>query len=252
MFLFCPLIVNEYKIKSIVMKTIISFFIVFFLFCCVQKAEIESKSAKQNSNSSNIQDGNNKQGDFDLKDWNRREDSLRNEVAKTKPNKILKESFLQELYLKDVATVEDNMVLVKLPFDLHYPDCGAPDGYTTEVSFSLRLEEPMVFPETLPFREHEYGFVEKEFEINDNFILSEKTDRLVVYYCLKYKRTLVLFNGNRKYETSRSGAYYFSGLKRNAITDKVIDDIVYNCVEMDEVYCPFMNHKLSNPYCFLY
>jgi hypothetical protein len=102
-------------------------------------------------------------------DWQKKQDSLRNVILEGKPNEILKNSFLQEMYIRNVASVIKDCVFVNIPFDVHGPDCGAPDCYTTEISFSIKINDSLLFPENLKFQEHEYGCVDNEQKLSGTF-----------------------------------------------------------------------------------
>lgn len=55
-------------------------------------------------------------------------------------------AFLQE---NSLATLTPNKIDVELPFNLHSFDCGAPDCYVTELSFTVLDSGPFVFPKTI-------------------------------------------------------------------------------------------------------
>jgi hypothetical protein len=79
---------------------------------------------------------NNKTTRKDSIDWEKRQDSLRKKILKGKKNKILKESFLQEMYIRNVATISNGSAIVNIHFNVHGPDCGAPDCYSTDIIFA--------------------------------------------------------------------------------------------------------------------
>jgi hypothetical protein len=175
-------------------------------------------------------------------EWQQYQDSLRNELLKTKEHTIVKESLLQELYIRDVATVTNDSVFITIPFNLHGLDCGAPDGYSTDVSFSFKLSDPLLFPQTVVFREHEHGMVEKETNLAGNFQLIEQNAKHVIYHSPQYKRTLVLF---AKPE-SGTFAFYFTGVGKNRINGTnvyhIMDD--YSEEKKNSIY-PFTSTVLK-------
>jgi hypothetical protein len=175
-------------------------------------AAVPQTAIEQNNTTDNTED-----------DWQKHQDSLRSEILKRKENKIVKESFLQEMYIRDIVRVSNDSVLVDIPFNLHGFDCGAPDCYSTDVSFGFKLGDSLKFPETLPFNEHESGCV-PETRLSGVFQLQEQTAEHVIYHSAKHKRTLVLFNAKKIGEIG--GAYYFVGLKQNKVTGKDIDEIM--------------------------
>lgn len=178
-----------------------------------------------------------------IPEWKKHEDSLRNEILESKKNKILKESFLQEMYIRKVVSDLKDSLSVTIPFNLHGPDCIAPDCYSTDLSFSFKLGDSLVFPEKLPFQEHEHGCVDKEKRLAGSFQLIEQTDKHVIYHSIKHKRTLVLFSSNDSCGTS---AYYFAAVPPNKINGKNVYDIVkdYNEEDKNSIY-PFTSWVLT-------
>ena len=83
---------------------------------------------------------------------------------------ILKNTCLEEFYLQGFTKTTKDSIKVHLPFNLHTFDCGAPDCYTTEVSFRLTNEKPIVFPDSLPFHEEQWGCMEK-YQFSDVYEL---------------------------------------------------------------------------------
>ena len=180
--------------------------------------------------------------------WKKYQDSIRTEILKHKENKTLKESFLQEFYIRGIAQISNDSVLVTIPFNLHGPDCGAPDCYSTDISFRIKLGDSLIFPDKLPFTEYEYGCVETEKELTGVFQLIEQTDQYVIYHSKKDNRTLALF---RTSENRGSFACYFteeqklieiSGENINKILE-ILDESAYpykstflNSNEYDRIY----------------
>jgi hypothetical protein len=163
--------------------------------------------------------------------WAKHNESIRNEILKSKENKILKESFLQEMYITNLARVSNDSVFVNIPFDLHGLDCMAPDGYVTDVSFSIKLGDTLIFPEKLKIQEHEHGIVEKEIRLSGFLTLVEKTDQHVVYHSADHKRTLILFNSAQDHS---SNAFYFSGIDLNRIKAQSFSQYVKEYDEEDK------------------
>lgn len=147
-------------------------------------------------------------------DWQQYQDSLRNEILKSKESKILKKSFLQEIYIRNVVTISNDSLFFKIPFNLHGPDCVAPDCYSTDISFSFKFGDNLIFPKNLPFQEHENGCIDKEIHLSGNFKLVEQTDKHIIYHSKQHKRTLVLFSSNEDTETT---AFYFTGVEQSKI-----------------------------------
>jgi hypothetical protein len=182
--------------------------------------------------------------DLTMNEWKKQQDSIRNEILKRKPNKLLKESFLQEMYIRNVARVSNDSLFVNIPFNLHGADCGAPDGYSTDISFSFKLGDTLIFPEILDFQEHEHGYVTNERKLSGKFQIEEQTDKHVIYHSAKYKRTLVLF---RTSDESGTVAYYFTRVGQKRINGKNVYKIMksYNGDDKNSLY-PFTSTILLN------
>ncbi|MBP7884901.1 hypothetical protein KAZ93_01810 [Patescibacteria group bacterium] len=160
--------------------------------------------------------------------WAKHQNDLRNEILEKKENTILKESFLQEMYIRNIVSVANGLVFVRIPFDLHANDCGSPDCYRTEVSFHFKIGNSLKFPQKIPFQEHEDGCDTSETKISGTLELKELTDDYVIYHSVKNKKTLVLFRTNEK---SGEYAYYVT----NAESTTINKDNVYTVLhEIDE------------------
>ena len=133
---------------------------------------------------------------------------------KNKENEVLKKGFLQEIYIRNAVSISNDSLLFNIPFNLHGSDCGAPDCYSTDVSFTFKFSDTLIFPETLPFKEHEHGCIDKETHLTGNFKLVEQTDKHIIYHSRQYKRTLVLFSSKKYTETT---AFYFTGVEQSKI-----------------------------------
>lgn len=165
--------------------------------------------------------------------WEQYQDSLREEILKRKENIVLKNSFLQEMYIRNLVKVLNDSLFVIIPFNLHGPDCGAPDCYSTDVSFSFKLGDSLIFPEKLQFAEYEHGCIDHEKTLSGNFQLIEQTGKHIIYHSVKEKKTLVLFSTNKHTGTL---ACYFSEKDKIKITGKNIYKILD---EIDESTYPF-------------
>lgn len=176
-----------------------------------------------------------------LKAAENRQDSLRAILLSRKENAVLKASFLQEMYIRNVATVANDSVFIKIPFDFHGQDGGAPDCYTTELSFAFPLGSALVFPKTIAFSEREYGCVDREFMQKGIFVLQTETPEYVIYYSANTKSTLVLFSHTRKDEEP---AYYFHNTEKNTVGSQHMDD-VYKHFSKDESNVPMRSFALS-------
>ena len=139
------------------------------------------------------------------------QDSLRNVLIKSKPNKILNESLLQELYIRGLVIQEGQKFKFDLPFNLHGADCGAPDCFTTNISFEIPASSPLQFPKNIQFVKHEFGCgVEKESQEKGNFELVEKSGDYINYYSKDHHSNLVYLGEERQ-------LYYFPETKSKSI-----------------------------------
>lgn len=233
------------------MRQPLKFFILIILFSCGQRRE-QVKTKQENVSVDSIQKTDsfktNKKvqngiTELSVLEWEKHEDSLRNVILNCKENKILKNSFLQEMYIRNVLTVSANSLFFKIPFNLHGADCGAPDCYVTDITFSFRFSDTLIFPQTLQFQEHEHGCIEKEKHLMGNFHLIEQTDRHVIYHSTKQKRTLVLFNSNKDNGTT---AFYFTEVGRKRINVKNVYNIMKDFnVENINLIHPFTSWILT-------
>jgi hypothetical protein len=227
-------------------------FLIIIAFCsCGQKskqpkstqANISADTINNSDNSKTNENVENKTTKLSMLEWEKHEDSLRNKILNSKENEILKRSFLQELYIRNVATISKDSLFVTIPFNLHGPDCLAPDCYSTDISFSFTLGDTLIFPEKLRFQEHEHGCVGKISKLSGAFQLIEQSDRHVIYHSATHKRTLVLFSSD---DQSGSIAYFFTDVKQNRINGKNVYRIVKDYYEENKnsIY-PFTSWILS-------
>lgn len=171
------------------------------------------------------------------------QDSLRNELLARKENETIKTSFLQELYIRNVVALEHDSLVFNIPFDLHGPDCGAPDCYTTDIQFSIGFKNKVLFPETILLTEHERGCIDTPITISAPFKLIEATENHVIYHSASYNRTLVLFNSNK---ATGTGAFYFSGKGSETVTGLNVYNIINNqSARSAEFPYPFMSWLLT-------
>lgn len=145
------------------------------------------------------------------------QDSLRKVLLASKPNENLKASLLQELYIRGLVNPKGDNISFKLPFDLHGIDCGAPDCYSTDISFEIPLTKPVEFPDEIEFKIHEYGCVDTETIINSTFRLTENLPDYVNYYSIELKSNLVI----RKNGT----LYYYPHLKSGSVDLETMERI---------------------------
>jgi len=186
----------------------------------------------------------------DVFDWEAYRNSLRNKRLERKENNVLKGTFLREMYVRDIANVCGDSIVINIPFDAHSPyDCGAPDCYSTDVSVRFKLGNTFTFPHEAQFTEHERGCVEQETQISGIFRLTGQTDNHVIYHSSEYGRILVLF---RKFDLVHTWAYYFTNIDTNINEDSVTNENLYKIEEehiedgsADQLF-PFKSATLNN------
>jgi hypothetical protein len=174
--------------------------------------------------------------------WDSNQDSLRNVLLARKENETIKTSFLQELYIRNVVALENDSLVFNIPFDLHGPDCGAPDCYSTDIQFSIGFNNKVSFPKTILITEHENGCIDTPITISALFKLIEATENHVIYHSALYNRTLVLFDSNKATGTS---AFYFSGKGSEAVTGLNVYNINNQSATSAEFPYPFMSWILT-------
>lgn len=178
------------------------------------------------------------------KTWEEERAILREQLVAGLTNEVLKNSFLQEMYIRKVARVYNDTVYVEIDFNVHGFDCGAPDCYSTDVSFSFPLGDSLIFPKTLPFKEHEYGCVDNEFEISGVFKLVDSDYRYVKYVSSELKRTLLLYSDQ---EEDWSVAEYFSGIDPERVQYETLDTLCRYLEEEETDFQPYSSFILSTP-----
>ncbi len=172
--------------------------------------------------------------------------ALRQHILNQKKDNYLKKSILQEFYIRGMLIATSDSIQIELPFDLHGFDCGAPDGYTTWVRFSLpRKKERVVFPKKLPFEEEQTGF--EEYHFKDTYELVEATMKHVIYHCPKHKRTLVLFY-DRRASGFNTNAFYFVEVNRKQLNGRniyrVVEEYNHRKNENEQIF-PYTCTKLN-------
>lgn len=168
--------------------------------------------------------------------------SGRQAVQDSLQNEILKKGFLHEIYRKGAVSVSNDSLHFLLSFDLHSPDCGAPDCYATDVSFAFQLGDSLVFPQEIPFKEHEYGCIEDSLFLTGKFNLLKATDGFVVYHSPEHTRTLALFRSKKEVGTL---ALYYTTLEQNEIEAGIDQMINPTDGNYDEENYPFMSTRLT-------
>ncbi len=148
------------------------------------------------------------------------QDSLRSLLLKSKPNENLKSSILRELYIRGIVEQVNDKITFQIPFNLHGFDCGAPDCYSTDISFEIMSNEPIEFPKNIDFKLFEHGCVDQEKSINSVFSLSEKSTEFVNYFSKELKSNLIIKQNGQ--------LYYYPHKKNNSVNTKTIDKMFEN------------------------
>jgi len=81
---------------------------------------------------------------------------------------------------------------VSLNFDLHGPDCGAPDCYTTKVCF--KLDQSVKVGDSISAELTEYGCVDQTKQIRLYFIVESYSDSSIFFRDKSSQYLLVLQN----------------------------------------------------------
>jgi hypothetical protein len=120
------------------------------------------------------------------------QDSLRKVLLNSKLNENLKSSLFQELYIRGLVVEENDEISLDLPFNLHGLDGGAPDCYSTDLSFKIPSNTPIEFPEKIDVKLYQYGCVDQEETINSTFIQKEKSEEYVNYFSEELRSNLII------------------------------------------------------------
>jgi hypothetical protein len=201
------------------MKLMIFIFSLLFVSCSSnEKEKVYTKKANKDFEQTIENENQNKKlikTELTFEDF---QDSLRNVLLKSKTNEKLKSSILQELYIRGLVNQVDNLIIFKLPFDLHGFDCGAPDCYSTDITFNIPAKEPIEFPKIVDFHLREHGCVDKEISSDGKFELVELSPEYVNYYSITHKSNLIIIKNEGQ-------LYYFPNTKPNTIKVSMIDMI---------------------------
>ena len=166
------------------------------------------------------------------------EDSLRNALMTSKPNAELKASILQELYIRSAVNQVKDQFVFELPFDLHGFDCGAPDCYSTDLSFSIPATDPVRFPESITITLFEHGCVDAEKREQASFELKENTTDIINYYSPRLSSNLII---------KRTGElYYYPHHQKKSLSSQKVDEIIVNYREdIDTLGVPYQSTTMT-------
>lgn len=102
--------------------------------------------------------------------------------------------------------VQNQNISISLPFDLHGFDCGAPDCYTTLVTFNWSLSDSPNFPSKLPYVEKDSGCGEDGTPIKGTFNLVISDSNTVHLQDKINQRNLIIKSSDQRKEF----VYYFT------------------------------------------
>ena len=105
-------------------------------------------------------------------------------------------------------------------------DCGAPDCFSTDISFEIPVTNPVAFPQQINFHLFEHGCVNKEISTNGMFELVEVSENHINYYSKNNKSNLVIIHDEAQ-------LYYFPDTKPNEIKVDSLNKLFENYDEED-------------------
>lgn len=147
-----------------------------------------------------------------------RQDSLRSELLKFKNDTLLLGTVIEEHYIRGLVKNEGDQLKFVFPFDLHAPDCGAPDCYTTELIFQISNKYPLKFPDEVEVKIYEYGCVKNQ-EWSSSFSLAKFDKKQVNYYSADLRSNL--------YFTKDGRLIYFPHNERRSLGFKELEEKLF-------------------------
>ena len=162
-------------------------------------------------------------------DWEAYQDSLRTELVKLKSNNFLIGSLLEELYIRNLVSDSHRELTFNIPLDLHGFDCGAPDCFSSDLTFSFPHDHQLVFPENVSFTMHEHGCVESELQTSGTMKLVEHGGNSVNYYSEEHRSNLVIIGNDERKEY----VYYFTDVQPDSIKANFISKLISEFPEDD-------------------
>lgn len=184
------------------------------------------------------------QSDTSYLKYVRTQDSIRSVLVQSIQPKWIQQTVLEELYIRNAIEIDQNAVHLTFNFNLHGLDCGAPDCFSTDITFTIPLENnKLVFPLKVIYTENEDGCIEHAYTLQSTFDYQDIQANYVILHDNKRHKTLLFF---RDYRTYNSTAYYFPYLHKESstlaamlkLTD--VDDPTFN-----DVYFPYMSTALQ-------
>jgi hypothetical protein len=146
----------------------------------------------------------------------------------------LKNSLLAEYYAREVVSIKGDELHFAFVFNLANDGGRVPDSYGSNVNFSFKVGEKLVFPESIEFVEK--GFSEdpriRMGRYEGTFKLVETNEEHLIYNSSKPQRTLVLFKAG---EGPMELAYYFNGEENPMINENNVEEVIANAYEEGEM-----------------
>ena len=163
--------------------------------------------------------------------------AVRQALLNAHPNHTVQGTLWEELYLRKLVAPTTDHLAVMIPFDSHGPDCGAPDCYSTDVSFAVPQPGPL-FPTTLSVAVHEHGCIDEETRQTGAFTCTELTAENATYYSAELKAYLILW----KTHTALGSVYYYP----QAPSDKLSAEAIRSIFEEgdDNAYYPYQSTRM--------
>ena len=187
-----------------------------------------------------------------ISEYQKEQDSLRLELKKEKNDSSFNSPFIEELYLKGLATKEGDSINIFIPFDSHSADCGAPDCYVTEVSFSLPIFSPLILPDSLDILYCNTGCYQDSITgYPSTFHAINKGEKMIIYYNWNDKASLILFTKDGK-KLSGATAFFLENVESNQLTPHNIYNLYKNYSEEEDSIYPYSSTRLRRGYEYFF
>jgi hypothetical protein len=211
-------------------------FLLAFAFSC-------SPAENEENNQNNAGQTEDLSREIRISDFSKAQDSIRNEILKSKSEESLKGSVVEELYVRDLVKKMGDMLTFNLPFDLHGFDCGAPDCYTTDLSFTIPFNGDLTFPDQIIFKLSEAGCIEKDLILRDTMRLENHSARFVNYYCIELDSRLIIMSKDERHDF----VYYFPDSSIHITDIERVNEAIDQALENDGIaFNPYRSSHLTS------
>ncbi|MDH5379959.1 MAG: hypothetical protein OEW75_03855 [Cyclobacteriaceae bacterium] len=167
------------------------------------------------------------------------QDSILRMLKEEKTDTVLLKSPFKILYINNLAKRNNGRITIRLPFDLHGFDCGAPDCYTTEVSFSFEKGIRIEIPKRILVQVVEEGCIEG-FKDSGEMNLVESSNNHLHYFSKDLKSSLIIM----KDDPAEQYVYYFPNVSRNDVQVAKLVEIIYKMEDDENTDVPYRMTKL--------